>query len=58
MPLSDREYMNRNWGNDPVCTGLAQGKERKLGFDETKSWRERVDEFGSYFFGKLVNCGA
>jgi hypothetical protein len=50
--------MNWDWGNDPVCTVQAQGKERKLGFDETKSWRERVEEFGSYFCGKLVDCGA
>jgi hypothetical protein len=50
--------MNWDGGNDPVRTGQAQGKERKLGFDETKSWRERVDEFGSYFFGKLVDFGA
>jgi hypothetical protein len=32
--------------------------ERKHRFDGTKRWREGVEELGSYFFGKLVDCGA
>jgi len=32
--------------------------ERKHRFDGTKRWCDGLEEFESYFFGKLVDCGA